>query len=150
MKIKICVAFDRRDFTICQNIRTGCVLILYVFLANFSDIDIIKISKSVKIVGYLDPVIKLQKQVIQIYYVLEVCCNRTSDIAQFYIRVWVVDKLDINLLLSNVVLYKRKAQADFEVCSFIFLKIEDFRISFQILKTIDQPIVRKMILKEPI
>ena len=39
-------------------------------------------------------------------------------------------------------------QIDFEVYSFIFLKIEDFKISFQILKIISQPIIRKIILKK--
>ncbi len=41
-----------------------------------------------------------------------------------------VDKLNVNLLLSNVVLYKCKTQADFEACSFTFLKIENFKVPF--------------------
>ncbi|SRR6266566_5624958 len=61
-----------------------------------------------------------------------------------------VDKLDVNLLLSNIALYKHKTQADFKTCSFTFPKIENFKIPFQILKTISQPMVRKMTLRKPI
>ena len=61
-----------------------------------------------------------------------------------------IDKLNINLLLSNAILYKYKIQVNFEICLFTFFKIEDFKVSFQILKTISQPMVRKVTLKEPI
>ncbi len=150
IKIKIRVAFNKRDFTIYQNIKTSYILVSHVFLTNFSDIDIIKIFKPVKIVSYLGPIIKFQKWTIQIYYVLKIHCNRTPDIAQFYIEVQMVDKLNVNLLLFNIILYKYKIQADFEVYLFIFLKIEDFKVSFQILKIISQLIIWKMILKESI
>ncbi len=59
MKIKIRIAFNKQDFTIYQNIEIGHALISYIFLTNFSDIDITKVFKPVKIAGYLNPVIKL-------------------------------------------------------------------------------------------
>ena len=59
MKIKIRVAFNGRDFTIYQDTETSHALVLYAFLTNFSDIEIIKVSKPARIAGYLDPVIKL-------------------------------------------------------------------------------------------
>ena len=58
IKIKIRIAFNKRDFTICQNIETSRILILYIFLINFFNIDIIKISKPAKIAGYLGLIIK--------------------------------------------------------------------------------------------
>jgi len=58
MKIKIYVAFNRRDFTIYQDIRTGRALVSHIFLINFSDVDIIKVFKLAKIIGYLGLVIK--------------------------------------------------------------------------------------------
>ncbi len=58
MKIKIYVVFNGRDFMIYQDTETGCVLISYAFLANFSDVDIIKVFKPVKIAGYLGLIIK--------------------------------------------------------------------------------------------
>ncbi len=61
MKIKIRATPDKRDFTICQDIRTSRALVLHTFLANFSDVDITKVSKPAKIAGYLNPVIKLQE-----------------------------------------------------------------------------------------
>ena len=59
MKIKIRVVPDGRDFTICQDTGIGRALVLCVFLANFSDVDITKVSKLARIAGYLGPVIKL-------------------------------------------------------------------------------------------
>ena len=50
--------------------------------------------------------------------------------------------------MFNVVLYKYKVQTDFKTYLFIFPKIEDFKVSFQILKTIGQPMVQKITLKE--
>ncbi len=61
-----------------------------------------------------------------------------------------VNKLNINLLLSNTILYEYKAQADFDIYLLIFLEIEDFRVLFQILKIISQPMVQKITLKKPI
>ena len=61
-----------------------------------------------------------------------------------------MDKLDINLLLSNTNLYKWKAQMDFETCSFIFLKFGDFKILFEILRNSSMSIVRKVILYDEI
>jgi len=61
MKIKIYIAFDERDFTICQDTRTSRALISRIFLTNFFDIDIIKVFKPVRIAGYLNPIIKLQE-----------------------------------------------------------------------------------------
>ncbi len=61
MKIKIHIISNRRDFTIYQNIKIDYILILYIFLTNFSDVDITKVFKPVKIADYLNPVIKLQK-----------------------------------------------------------------------------------------
>ena len=58
MKIKIRVVSNKRDFIICQNIKTSHVLVLYAFLANFSDVDITKVFKPVKIAGYLGLIIK--------------------------------------------------------------------------------------------
>ncbi len=58
IKIKIRITFDRRDFTIYQDIGIGCILILYAFLINFSDVDIIKVFKFAKIADYLNPIIK--------------------------------------------------------------------------------------------
>ena len=58
--------------------------------------------------------------------------------------------MDVNLLLSNAALYECKVQADFETCLLTFPEIEDFRISFQILKTAGQPMVWKVTLREPI
>ena len=109
MKIKIRAAFDERDFMICQDTGTGRALVSYVFLANFSDVDITKVSKPARIAGYLGPVMKFQEWAIWTYYVLGVRCDRTPGIAQFHVGVWIIDKLDVNLLLSNVALYERKA-----------------------------------------
>jgi len=80
MKIKIRAAPDGRDFMICQNTKTGRVLVSYAFLANFSDVDIIKVSKFVRIAGYLNPIIKLQEWAIWTYYVPGVRCDGTSGI----------------------------------------------------------------------
>jgi hypothetical protein len=57
-----------------------------------------------------------------------------------------MDKLDINLLFSNASLYERKVQMDFETYFFIFFKLDNFKISFEILRTSSIPIVRKMTL----
>jgi hypothetical protein len=61
MKIKIRTAFDGRDFTVCQNIGTSRVLVSRAFLTYFVNVNIIKVSKSVKIAGYLGLVTKLRE-----------------------------------------------------------------------------------------
>ncbi len=35
MKIKIYIAFDRQDFTVYQDIKIGCILVLQVFFNIF-------------------------------------------------------------------------------------------------------------------
>ncbi len=77
MKIKIRVALNRQDFTICQDTGTGRALVSCAFLANFSDVDITKISKSARIAGYLGPVMKLQEWAIWTYYAPGVRCDGT-------------------------------------------------------------------------
>ncbi len=57
-----------------------------------------------------------------------------------------MDKLNVNLLLSNVNLYKRKVQMNFKIYFFIFFKFNDFKILFEILKTSNILIVQKVIL----
>ncbi len=59
IKIKIRIAFNGRDFTVYQDIRIDCMLVLQTFLVYFVDVNIIKVSKFIKIAGYLGPVIKL-------------------------------------------------------------------------------------------
>ncbi len=58
IKIKIYITFNKQDFTIYQNIKINYILISYIFLTNFFNINIIKISKSIKIINYLNLVIK--------------------------------------------------------------------------------------------
>jgi hypothetical protein len=57
-----------------------------------------------------------------------------------------MDKLDVNLLFSNASLYEQKVQMDFETYSLIFLKLGDFKILFEILRTSSIPIVWKVTL----
>ena len=59
MKIKIRIALDRRDFTVYQDIKINRILILQAFLTHFTDVSIIKVSKPVRIAGYLGLITKL-------------------------------------------------------------------------------------------
>ncbi len=61
-----------------------------------------------------------------------------------------VEQFDVNLLLSNATLYKRKAQTDFDICIFTFSELQGFRTFFQIICTTNKLIICKVIFKQVI
>ena len=63
------------------------------------------------------------------------CKDGILGVAKLYVRVSIVEKLNINLLLFNIILYKRKAQVSFNLYKIIFLKSNNFKVFFKILKT---------------
>jgi len=53
-------------------------------------------------------------------------------------------KLYVNLLFSNGTFYNYKTLIDFDICIIIYLKIDDFKAPFQILRTVYNPVVRRV------
>ncbi len=149
MKVKIRGSPNGQDLDACQDTGTGRALVRRDFLSHFSDVEIQK-KPTAKIAGYLGPVTKLREWASWSYYAPGTRADGSPGVAQIHTGAWIVDKLDVNLLMSNASLHERKAQVDFEACTITYPDIDGFQIPFQIHRTAGQPVARKVTLREKI